>query len=121
VRVFWITIALLAALAPAHAQPVEVASGADLDAWQALEQRRLSGGDAADAYRVFLLTYTQSPLAVAAWSRLLSLEATEGAWLQSPPVRAVAQQVRRRWEVQQANLQEEVREESVAIEVIEDP
>jgi hypothetical protein len=110
-------MALLAAGAPALAQPVEVASGADLAAWQALEQRRLSGDDAAEAYRGFLLSYTESPLAVMAWTRLLSLDATDGSWLQSAPVRTIVQQVRRRWEAHQQALHESDREKLSVVEV----
>jgi hypothetical protein len=64
--------------AEAHAeartrQPVEVASGQDLVAWQSLEHLRLQGTQAVLAYRTFVLDYDASPLAVAAWSRLVEL------------------------------------------------
>lgn len=78
-------------------QPVEVASGMDLVAWQSLEHLRLQGTSAVQAYRTFVLDYDASPLAVAAWSRLVEL----GANLvedRDEKVARTLQAVRDRWQ-----------------------
>lgn len=69
--VWW--IALGTAVGPAWAQPLEVACGSDLDTWQQLEHQRLTGADAVAAYRAFVEAYPSSPLAEAAWGRLVDL------------------------------------------------
>lgn len=117
-RILLTTIALWFALVPAYAQPVEVASGVDLDAWQSLEQRRLAGEQAVDAYRGYVLAYTESPLAVMAWSRLLELGAAEGEWSQALPARAAVQQVRRRWQAHQHALADAQRDQPVVVEAV---
>ena len=85
------TIILMTSLlaTQALAQPVEVASGADLEAWQVLEQRRLVGQEAAVAYQAYVLQFAASPLAVVAWDRLVSAGGADGAWTQAVAVRGV--------------------------------
>lgn len=79
------------------------ATGADLHAWGALEQRRLAGADAVAAYRGFAAAWPDSPLAEAAWQRLVELGAAtvdpgDGlAVADRPADRAALARVRARW------------------------
>lgn len=96
--------ALLAMLSlPALAQPLEVASGDDLHAWQALELQRLSGAEAVAAYRGFLERFAASPLSEVAWGRLVALQADE-VWLTDASGRQALEQVREAWLRHQARL-----------------
>jgi hypothetical protein len=101
----------------ALAQPVEIASGADLDAWQVLEQRRLLGPQAVVEYQAYVLQFSASPLAVMAWDRLVDAGGVDGAWTQAVAVRGVVAQVRRQWEHHQRILQEETATASQAVTV----
>lgn len=77
----------------------EIVSGQDLMAWQQLEQRRLVGTEAVSAYRTYLLTWIGSPLAVAAWDRLVTLGAGDEGWLEeNSQLKLAVAQVRRTWE-----------------------
>ncbi len=76
----------------------EVVAGRDLTAWQILEQRRLTGAAAVDAYRAYLLLHSDSPFAVAAFGRLVELNGVEGTWADDPAVKAIVTTVRRAWE-----------------------
>lgn len=71
-------------------------SGADLHEWALLEQRRLAGAEAVQAYRAFALRWSESLLAEAAWDRLISLavDPLEGA---APGERQRLVRVRARW------------------------
>ena len=81
----------------APAASTEVVAGRDLTAWQILEQRRLSGVTAVDAYRSFILLYNDSPFAIAAYGRLVELGGVEGTWTDDPAVKAVVNVVRREY------------------------
>lgn len=91
-----IAAAALAVSSPAIAQPLAVAQGEDLSAWQALEQQRLEGDAAVVAYRRYVETWVDSPLAVVAWGRLAALGA-EGAWGDASQVDRL-EGVRARWQ-----------------------
>lgn len=84
------------------AQPPSVARGEDVTAWQLMEQRRLMGDFAVDAYREFVITYDESPLAVAAWDRLNTLSATGGEWREDAELRQALDDVERRWRAHRA-------------------
>lgn len=92
--------------APAAAQPLEVATGDDLQAWQALEHQRLVGGEAVIAYRGFVERFAASPLAEVAWGRLVALKADE-VWLTDAAGRQGLEQLRHAWERHQARLRAE--------------
>lgn len=85
--------------ATAHAEEPAVYPGQDLTRWQQLEQLDPAGDQAADAYRAYLLTYPESPLAEAAWGRLVALGADEGSWVRLPDVRQVVLRIRRSYEL----------------------
>lgn len=78
------------------AQPMDVALGQDLTAWQMLEHRRLDGDAAVVSYRRFVETYGASPLATAAWGRLVALHADVN-WGDDAASRAVIDGVRDQW------------------------
>lgn len=101
--------------APVEASPnaVEVARGEDLTAWQLLEVRRLSGAEAIAAYRAYVLEYFLSPLALAAWGRLVELGVAEEGWLDE--ARPLVASVKRRWEVAQRALSETAGRKVVAL------
>lgn len=82
----------------------EVATGQDLVAWQTLEQRRLTGTSAVEAYKGYLTRYVSSPLAVMAWERLVDLGAPLDAWMEDPQVKTALAPVRRAWEQAQRTL-----------------
>jgi hypothetical protein len=88
----------------ASAQPPAVSRGEDLTAWQLLEHRRAEGDEAILAYQQFVLTCAESPLAVTAWTRLLALEGTSGAWRTAPETRTRIDGVERRWRAHEAAL-----------------
>jgi hypothetical protein len=90
--------------AQAETARAEVATGQDLVAWQTLEQRRLTGSSAVEAYKGFLTRYVGSPLAVMAWERLVELGAPLEAWMEDPQVKLVIAPVRRAWEQAQRAL-----------------
>jgi hypothetical protein len=92
---------------------VEVARGEDLTAWQLLEVRRLSGPEAIAAYRAYVLEYFLSPLALAAWGRLVELGVAEDGWLEE--ARPLVASVKRRWEVAQRALSETAGRKVVAL------
>jgi hypothetical protein len=103
-----------AAEAPVEApNAVEVARGEDLTAWQLLEVRRLSGAEAIAAYRAYVLEYFLSPLALAAWGRLVELGVAEEGWLED--ARPLVASVKRRWEVAQRALSESAGRKVVAL------
>ncbi len=89
----------------AHAQPVQVASGEDLGAWISLEQRRLEGAERTAAYRAFVLAWASSPLATAAWDRLVELSADQ-PWSEDPMELERIAQVQARWADQKLALRE---------------
>lgn len=84
------------------AQPPSVARGEDVTAWQLIEQRRLVGDFAVEAYRRFVVDYNESPLAVAAWERLNTLSATGGDWREDVLMRTALDDVERRWRAHRA-------------------
>jgi len=103
-----------AAEAPVEApNAVEVARGEDLTAWQLLEVRRLSGAEAVAAYRAYVLEYFLSPLALAAWGRLVELGVAEEGWLED--ARPLVASVKRRWELAQRALSESAGRKVVAL------
>ena len=82
----------------------EVALGQDLVAWQTLEQRRMVGAPAIDAYKSFMLHYSGSPLAVMAFGRLNDLHAPFELWAEDPELKAAIAPIRRAWEATQRAL-----------------
>lgn len=90
-------------IANAAAQPVDVASGTDLVAWQTLEHRRLEGDPAVASYRAFIETFGASPLSVAAYGRLVDLDRAE-PWSDDVGLRAQVEGLRRHWVSLQAEL-----------------
>jgi hypothetical protein len=82
----------------------EVATGQDLVAWQTLEQRRLAGSAAIEAYKAYLLRYPESPFAVAAFGRLVDLRAPVDAWIEEPEMKVAITPIRRAWEQSQRTL-----------------
>ncbi len=88
----------------ALAQPPEISAGTDLTSWQLLEQRRLEGEVGAEAYRSFVLTYSESPLALAAWSRLVALDGTGGDWAIDAGARETVLTLERRWRLHERVL-----------------
>ncbi len=84
----------------------EVVAGRDLTAWQSLEQRRLAGSTAVDGYQAFVLLYPESPFAVMAWDRLVTLGGVDGPWAADPALRPTLDSVRARFDAHQRGLRE---------------
>jgi hypothetical protein len=84
----------------------DVVAGRDLTAWQNLEQRRLAGSTAVDGYQAFVLLYPESPFAVMAWDRLVTLGGVEGSWAADPALRPTLDSVRARFDAHQRALRE---------------
>lgn len=84
----------------------EVVAGRDLTAWQSLEQRRLAGSTAVDGYQAFVLLYPESPFAVMAWDRLVTLGGVDGPWAADPALRPTLDSVRARFDAHQRSLRE---------------
>lgn len=114
-----------ALLAPTRAAPpvsapawAQVVTGEDLSAWQRLENLTLTGPDAVAAYRGFVVTYASSPLAEAAWSRLVALGG-DAPWSDDPALLDVLVDVRGRFEAHQKSLGTPVRSRIASIDLSE--
>lgn len=81
---------MLAALiiAAALGAPMDLATGADLTAIRAIETGQMTDAEAIEAWRAYLLAFSDSPLATTAWRRLQALDAAHTDWV--PPDRAAA-------------------------------
>ncbi len=88
----------------AYAQPIEVISGQDLEAWRMIEQQDLQGEAAVSAYRDFVRTFPSSSLAEAAWRRLVELDDGDGEWTQDAALRPLVADLRESWRQHQAAL-----------------
>lgn len=85
------------------ARAAEQVAGADVAAWAVLSQRRPSADAAIVAYREFVLSWPDSPLAEAAWDRLVALGAAT-VEADSPAARQALTRVRARWTERQRTL-----------------
>jgi len=106
----WIVVVaagLWAAPAAEASEPtVRVAShtaGEDLAMWGELSQRRPTGEAAVQAYRDFVLAWPDSPLAEAAWDRLVALQAAS-IEADTPAARQALARVKARWTERQRTL-----------------
>jgi hypothetical protein len=70
---------LLASIALGN--PVALARGDDLTAIRAIEGSQLAPDDAVEAWRAFLLAFTDSPLASQAYRALVQLDGLDGDWV----------------------------------------
>lgn len=77
--------------------------GADLQAWGVLSQRRPTGDEAVVAYRAFVLAWPDSPLAEAAWDRLVALGAADTE-ADTATARQTLARVKARWTEHQRAL-----------------
>lgn len=97
-------IATMTLSSSVFAQPVEVVSGQDLADWQSVEKRRLQGEEAIAAYRSFIVAFPTSPLAEAAWGRLVDMGANDHAWADEAGIRPHFQDVELSWSQHQQVL-----------------
>ncbi len=98
----------------ALAQPLEVVSGEDLEAWRALPRQHVPDAQLIAGWQVFIERYPSSPLAEVAWQRLDQTGGLDSDWASAPELQPVLQRLERSHQAHELELQRRATQVAVA-------